>query len=272
MSTEPQAPSAMIGPALQEAASFAGRTLTALLPQPAGPQSALIEAMRAAVLIQDRGLRAFFVLQSGRLFGVDRQPLGRVCAAVECVAAASGLATTPAVPLTLFTGEGLMAEAFALLGSAEAMTDPFLRAEAMARLAQCAGHAGLLGGQSAELMAGTRADAYSLPQISRRQRMRMAALIGFCCEAGPLLAKASPSARHALSAYGQDVGLALAMATDLADPASPAGQSVIAALGLARAEAHGAALAEQAVHHLDLFDEKADLLRAAARFAVTARD
>ena len=272
MSTEPQAPSAMIGPALQEAASFAERTLTALLPQPAGPQSALIDAMRTAVLAQDRGLRAFFVLQSGRLFGVDRQPLGRVCAAVECVVAASRLATAPVAPLTLFAGEGLMAEAFALLGSAEAMTDPFLRAEAMARLAHCAGHAGLLGGQSAELVAGTQAEACSLPQISRRQRMRMAAIIGFCCEAGPLLAKASPSARHALSAYGQDVGLALAMATDVIDPFSPAGQSVVAALGLTRAEAHGAALAEQAVHHLDLFDEKADLLRAAARFAVTARD
>ncbi|MDE2464659.1 MAG: polyprenyl synthetase family protein [Alphaproteobacteria bacterium] len=272
MSTEPQAPSAMIGPALKEAASFAERTLSTLLPQPTGPQGALIEAMRAAVLAQDRGLRAFFVLQSGRLFGVDRQPLGRVCAAVECVIAACGLGAPSVGPLTLLAGEALMAEAFALLGSAEAMADPFLRAEAMARLAQCAGHAGLLGGQCAELVAGTLDAGHSLPQISRRQRMRIAALVGFCCEAGPLLAKASPSARHALSAYGQDVGLALAMAADLADPQSPTGQSVIAALGLARAEAHGTALAEQAVHHLDLFDEKADLLRAAARFAVTARE
>jgi hypothetical protein len=60
-----------------------------------------------------------------------------------------------------------------------------------------------------------------------------AALFTCCCEAGAIMGKASASARQAWTAYGQELGLA--------------------------------------VHHLDLFDEKADLLREAARFVVARR-
>ena len=60
-----------------------------------------------------------------------------------------------------------------------------------------------------------------------------AALFTCCCEAGAMMGKASGSARQALTAYGQDLGLA--------------------------------------VHHLDLFDEKADLLSAAADFVLVRK-
>jgi len=117
---------------------------------------------------------------------------------------------------------------------------------------------------------GAVAAAPPLPEISRLQRMKTAALITFCCEAGAILGRASPPARHALSAYGQDIGLAFQIASDLAasndEPADIRKTTVVGALGADRAHAQALALSEQAVRHLDLFDEKADLLRAAATF------
>jgi farnesyl diphosphate synthase len=47
--------------------------------------------------------------------------------------------------------------------------------------------------------------------------------------------------------------------------------TLVSVLGTQRARAQAEALATQAVAHLELFGEKADLLRSAARFAVTRR-
>src|SRR5215468_4156015 len=79
------APLAPIEPAFAEPAAFIEATLDALLPKANGPEAKLMEAMRYAVLGGGKRLRAFLVLQSGRLFGVDRRALGRVAAAVECL-------------------------------------------------------------------------------------------------------------------------------------------------------------------------------------------
>jgi farnesyl diphosphate synthase len=161
-------------------------------------------------------------------------------------------------------GDALLALAFTFLGSGDAIGDPFVRSELMLKLAQASGHMGLAGGQMLEAVfaAGTDGAPPPLPEISRLQRMKTAALTTFCCEAGAMLGKASPPARHALSAYGQDIGLAIHIAADLAGGA--AGPTIVTALGAERARAQAVALSEQAVRHLDLFDEKADLLRAAA--------
>jgi len=95
------------------------------------------------------------------------------------------------------------------------------------------------------------------------------------------MGKASASARQALSAYGQELGLACQIAEDLslleneaaANPQSAGDEfhgraSIVSVLGKERARAQAEALVGQAAAHLDLFDEKADLLRAAAHFVV----
>lgn len=45
----------------------------------------------------------------------------------------------------------------------------------------------------------------------------------------------------------------------------------VSILGVERARDQARMLSEQAIQHLDLFDEKADLLRQAARFVITRR-
>jgi farnesyl diphosphate synthase len=298
----PIAPLAPIEPAFAEAASFVEATLDALLPKPSGPEARLIEAMRYATMGGGKRLRAFFVLQSGRLFGVDRRALGRVAASVECLHAYSLVHDDlPAMDdddmrrgkpslhkaydeaTAILAGDALLTLAFGLIASPEAHGDPFVRCELVARLAFAAGHSGMVGGQMMDLSLEGRNPA--LPEITRLARMKTAALFTFACEAGAIMGKASATARQAITAYGQELGLAYQIADDLLDLEGSAAETgkqvgkdeargkatVASVLGPERARAQAEAMVAQAAGHLDLFDEKADLLRSAARFVVARR-
>jgi farnesyl diphosphate synthase len=299
---EPRNLLSMFEPALAEAALFTERSLEALLPVPSGPEARLLEAMRYAALGGGKRLRGFLVQQSGRLFGVDRRALERVSAGVECVHAYSLVHDDlPAMDdddlrrgkptvhkafdeaTAILAGDALLTLAFGLVSAPDAHGDPFVRCELVSRLAQAAGYAGMVGGQMMDI-AFERASP-GLPEIIRVQRMKTAALIMFSCEAGAILGRASAAARNALSAYGQDLGLAFQIADDLLDAegdpakmgkaagkdASRGKPTVVSILGTERARAQAEALAAQAAGHLDLFDERADLLRAAAEFAISRR-
>jgi farnesyl diphosphate synthase len=99
------------------------------------------------------------------------------------------------------------------------------------------------------------------------------------------MGKASGSARRAMTAYGQELGLAYQIADDLLDLEGDSavtgkrvgkdearGKTTVASiLGRERARAHAEALVAQAVDQLDLFDENADLLRAAAHFVIARK-
>ena len=296
------APVPLFEPALAEAAKLAEESLNALLPKPQGPEARLLEAMRYAALGGGKRLRAFLLMQSGGLFGVDRRSLGRAAAAVECVHAYSLVHDDlPAMDdddmrrgkpaahkafdeaTAILAGDALLTLAFGLLSSAETHGDPFVRCELVSRLAHASGHAGMVGGQMMDIaLEGT---APAPPQITRLQRMKTAALISYCCEAGAILGKASQPMRNALANFGNEIGLAFQIADDILDAEGDAAEmgkatakdaargktTVVAALGLERARAQAEAMSRQALRHLDLFDEKADLLRAAAGFVVARR-
>lgn len=283
---------APIEPAFAETATFLDATLDALLPQPAGPESRLLEAMRYATMGSPHRLRAFLVLQSGRLFGVDRRALGRVAVAVECLHASAliryDLSAPPDPPdqrtarppvLKAFdlatarlAADTLLILAPGLLASAETHGDPFVRCDLVSKLSAAGGYTGMTGGWMIDVAIGSAEP--SLHELTRMARMKTAALIAFCCEAGAIMAKASNSARQALIAYGQELGLACQISADLSGMSSnnsavTARTTVASLLGSDRAAAQAEALAAQAASHLDLFDEKADLLRAAAAFVVS---
>lgn len=288
--------------ALADAAAFVEDSLDALLPKPAGPEARVLEAMRYAALGGGKRLRGFLVMQAGGLFGVDRRSLGPVAASVECVHAYSLVHDDlPAMDdddlrrgkptvhkafdeaTAILAGDALLTHAFGLLAAPDAHGDPFVRCELVTRLAMASGHAGMVGGQMMDI--AFEGKGPSLAEITRLQRMKTAALICYSCEAGAILGKASPQLRAALHNYGQELGLAFQIADDILDAEGDAGQmgkaarkdsdrgksTVVSVLGIDRARAQAEALGLQAVRHLDLFDDKADLLRSAAQFVVQRR-
>jgi farnesyl diphosphate synthase len=293
---------APIEPALKEAGIFMEEALGECLPEPLGPQARVIEAMRYATLDGGKRVRAFLALQSGRLFGVDRRALSRAAAAVECVHAYS-LAhdDLPAMdnddlrrgkPAThkkfdeataILAGDALLAHAFTLLVSTDTHPDPHVRCDLVARLAHAAGCHGMVGGQMIDM--GAQGDMTDIGHITRLQRLKTGALISFACEAGAIMGKAPPHLRQALNNYAQDLGLAYQIADDLldaeGDPAvmgkaagkdQKAGKATfVTILGKERARAQAETLANQATTHLEVFDEKADLLRGMAAYVVNRR-
>ena len=293
---------APIEPALKEAGIFMEEALGECLPEPLGPQARVIEAMRYATLDGGKRVRAFLALQSGRLFGVDRRALSRAAAAVECVHAYS-LAhdDLPAMdnddlrrgkPAThkkfdeataILAGDALLAHAFTLLASTDTHPDPHVRCDLVARLAHAAGCHGMVGGQMIDM--GAQGDMTDIGHITRLQRLKTGALISFACEAGAIMGKAPPHLRQALNNYAQDLGLAYQIADDLldaeGDPAvmgkaagkdQKAGKATfVTILGKDRARAQAESLANQAITHLEVFDEKADLLRGMAAYVVNRR-
>jgi len=276
--------------------------LTELLPEPVGPQMRVIEAMRYATLGGGKRFRAFLVLQSGRLFGVDRRALSRVAAAAECVHAYSLVHddlpamdnddTRRGKPSThrqfdegtaILAGDALLSHAFALLAAHETHADPHVRCDLVLKMAVASGCNGMVGGQVIDI-AG-RSAMEDIGQITRMQRLKTGALISFACESGAIMGKASPQLRHALVNYAHDMGLAYQIMDDIldveGDPAvmgkaarkdEKAGKATfVTVLGAERAQSQAEMLAGQAASHLDVFDEKADHLRSLVSFVVNRR-
>jgi farnesyl diphosphate synthase len=259
--------------------------------------------MRYAALAPGKRLRPFLVLASAQLFGVGRGCALQVAAAIELVHAYSLVHDDlPAMDnsdlrrgrptchkafddaTAILAGDGLLTLAFEVLVQPDTHGDPGVRCELVAALAQAAGSHGMVGGQMIDLIAEHRPDL-DIGAITRLQRLKTGALIAFACESGAILGKMPLELRHALRGYAHDLGLAFQIADDLldvegsaADTGKPVGQDAAAGkatfvsiLGVERARAQAQLLVEQASAHLDLFEERADLLRQAARFVVDRR-
>jgi farnesyl diphosphate synthase len=183
----------------------------------------------------------------------------------------------------VLAGDGLLTYAFDVLAHSDTHGDPAVRCELVAALAQAAGPAGMVGGQMIDLLAENK--ELDIGAITRLQRLKTGALIAFACESGAILGKAAAEPRLALRGYAHDLGLAFQIADDLLDvegsaveTGKPVGSDAAAGkatfvsiLGVERARAQAEHLVQQAVAHLDLFEEKAELLRQVARFVVDRR-
>ena len=78
-----------LGQRVAEAADLTTVALDELLPRAEGPEGRLTEAMRYAALGPGKRLRAYFALETGRMFDVpDRSTLRAACA-LECIHAYS---------------------------------------------------------------------------------------------------------------------------------------------------------------------------------------
>jgi farnesyl diphosphate synthase len=212
--------------------------LERVLPQPHGAQARVQEAMRYATFAGGKRIRPFLVLHSARLFGVDDAHALRAGAAIEALHTYSlvhddlpcmdddglrrGRPTTHIAfdeMTAVLAGDALLTIAFEILSDAATHPDPQVRVNLIARLAEAAGHDGMIGGQIIDMLAGEK---FGLNEVRNLQRLKTGQLFEFSCEAGPILGKASAEDRKRLRDYAHELGLVFQITDDLLDVTSTA--------------------------------------------------
>jgi farnesyl diphosphate synthase len=285
--------------ALAEAADAVTEEMERLLPAGEGLEAKVFEGMHYAIMAGGKRLRPFLLMTSAQLFGVARKSALRAAAAIEMVHTYSLVHDDlPAMDddslrrgkptchvkfgeaTAILVGDALLTLAFGILTDPATHSDPEVRCELVTALAAAAGAKGMVGGQMMDLEAENQ--NLDIGAITRLQRLKTGELIAFSCEAGAILGKAREPLRHALKAYAHDLGLAFQITDDLLDTLGSekdlgkkvgkdahAGKATfVSILGVERARAQAQMLADQAVAHLEVFEDKAELLRDVARFVV----
>jgi farnesyl diphosphate synthase len=229
--------------------------LERLLPQPAGGQARLQEAMRYAVLGGGKRLRPFLVVAGAELFAVPSAQALRVGAAIELIhgyslvhddlPAMDDALTRRGRPschrqfdeaTAVLVGDALQSLAFEVLAQPATHPDPAVRCALVQKLARAAGVAGMCGGQMIDLEAEGR--DLTIDQVLELQRLKTGALLEFACEAGAILGGAPAAALRVLRAYADDLGLAFQIQDDLLDVT---GDAAVAGKDLGRDAAAGKA-------------------------------
>ncbi|HEX8061768.1 MAG TPA: farnesyl diphosphate synthase [Allosphingosinicella sp.] len=293
------ADASLLGPAFGQVRSEVDDFLSALLGVPPDPRAKLYEAMRYSAIGGGKRLRPLLVAAACALFHTARERAVRVGAAVECIHVYSLIHDDlPAMDdddlrrgkptlhkafgeaTAILAGDALHALAFEILADEATHEDPFVRAELIAELARAAGPAGMAGGQMMDLAAAEQ--TLDLAAVTRLQQLKTGALIGFCLEAGAIMARVPSDRRLKLRGYARDVGLAFQIADDLLDEEgqeektgkkvgkdrAKGKETFVTLLGRERARRQAGLLVAQAIDYLKSYGSEADLLRAIARFAV----
>jgi farnesyl diphosphate synthase len=288
--------------AMAETSRLVEAQLEALLPVPEAAEARLVEAMRYAVLGGGKRMRAFLVMQTAQLFSVNQTCAARVAAAVEMLHAYSLVHDDlPAMDdddlrrgkpschkafdeaTAILAGDALQTRAFEVLAEEDTHADAEARCELVTAFAAATGARGMVGGQMIDMLAEGK--TLGAPEITRLQALKTGRLIQFSAEAGAILGRASQQQRHFIAAFGRELGGAFQIYDDVLDEDGSAAElgktagkdavqgkaTMVSILGLERARAQATHLADQAAQHLESFGDRAELLRALARFTVTRK-
>ncbi len=266
-------------------------------PQETARPAHLIAAMHYGALNGGKRLRPFLVVESAAMFGGDREAAFRIGAALECLHSYSlvhddlpamdddklrrGKPTVHVAfdeATAILAGDALLTYAFDIIAAPETALDDRARIELVLALARAAGVGGMAGGQALDLAAEKRSPDEQ--GIITLQAMKTGALIRFACEAGAIIAGASPEDRMRMRRYGELVGRAFQLADDLLDLTSDAatlgkaagkdaarGKGTLVALkGQAWAEAELDRLVKEATDLIAVYGERSATLIETARF------
>lgn len=168
---------------------------------------------------------------------------------------------------------------------AAASADLGLPAGTLGRMAgelfQAGGIEGMVGGQWLDLEAEHR--ALALPELIEVHRGKTGALIRAACVLGAMAGRAGPAEVAAITAYGEEIGLAFQIADDVLDAtgtsealgktagrdAQLAKSTYVSLMGVGAARMEAERLARRAVAHLDEAGVPSGALGALAGYIVT---
>jgi geranylgeranyl diphosphate synthase type II len=220
---------------LEEKRGEVDRALDRLLPPEEGPAGTLARAMRYAVFGGGKRLRPLLALAACDAFGGDADAAIAPACALEMIHTYSlvhddlpamddddlrrGRKTTHKAfgeAEAILAGDALLTLAFEVLATSPAGHEAALRrAEAVALVARASGHAGMVGGQIADLEAeGMASTREALDWIHRH---KTGALFSASAELGALHGGASEDERAAMARFGHALGLAFQVQDDVLD-------------------------------------------------------
>jgi len=126
--------------------------------------------------------------------------------------------------IAILAGDGLHAEAFALLAREPATDDPDLcrrQLQVIRAVGEAAGAGGMVGGQAIDLQAGGQAPGHATTLDANGLRgmhaLKTGALIRASAASGAIMAGADAACLAAIDAYARDVGLAFQIVDDILD-------------------------------------------------------
>ena len=279
-------------------------TLDKLLVELPHPENRVVQAMRYATIGGGKALRPFLVMETARMFGVPFDKSVRVATAAEMVHSYSLIHDDlPCMDdddlrrgkpschkqfdeaTAVLAGDGLLTRAFEVLAADTTWDNPAVRCELVHLLGNAAGYHGMVAGQMLDLMAENESLELSLTDVVRLQSLKTGRMLIFSAEAGAVLGQATFEQRQALKDFAADIGLAFQITDDILDiegSVEKVGKTLrkdvdagkityVSLVGVDAARQKAAELIDKAVARLQIFGDKADLLRDLARF-ILSRD
>jgi geranylgeranyl pyrophosphate synthase len=255
-----------------------------LLPPASDPPSALHGAMRHLIFPGGKRLRPALAMAAAEAVGAAPETALPMAAAVELIhtyslvhddlpcmdddALRRGRPTAHVAygeAVAVLAGDALQSLAFEALATAPGR-DPAALTAAIGELARAVGAAGLVGGQVDDLaFAAAEASEASVLSIHAR---KSAALIAVSISGGARLAGADVALIARLAELGRSVGIAFQIADDLLDAGEDEGCTLVPLLGESTCRERAESLLAAALQEIEGLGERAEPLRALARFAV----
>jgi len=292
-------PQADLATYLEEKRQIVEQALETCLPSAETLPQTLHEAMRYSTFAGGKRLRPVMLLMTAELFERDCREMAFAAAALEIVHTYSlihddlpamdnddlrrGRPTNHKVygeAMAILAGDALLTLAFQM------MTDPTHLANfdstaiihATRELAFAAGSTGMVGGQALDMQAEQR--RISLAELETIHRYKTGKMIAAAMRMGAFLSNARPEDLHAVTRYGELVGLAFQIVDDILDlegTAEELGKNPASDLqrqkatypalhGLAQSKILAEQLIKDAIQSLHLFGERAYYLHQLAEY------
>lgn len=258
-----------------------------------------IKAMRYSLFAGGKRIRPILALAAAEALHATTEPLLPVACALECIHTYSlvhddlpamddddlrrGKPTCHVVfgeAEAILAGDGLLSFAFELLSHPDAQRgmSPEAQLRMINIIAKAVGPVGMVGGQSLDLAA----EGQTIPFEHLRliHGYKTGALITASVQAGAIFGKGDETQFAALSRYGAQIGLAFQIIDDLLDvegttedlgktagaDAQRNKATYPAFFGVAKTKIMAKEAVDEAVTALEIFDAKAEPLRALARY------
>ena len=196
--------------------------------------SNLIPAMKYGTLFGGKKIRSTIILNAAKIFNLNFNKVVNICAAVECIHSYSlihddlpcmdndklrrGKPSTHVKfgeSTAVLAGNSLLTMAFEIITDKKYKVKPTTKVVLLKKLAECAGHTGIAGGQFLDLSYEKRKIGTS--KIINMQKKKTGKLFEFCCLAPSIISGKNNKTKKDMSVIGEELGFLFQIADDLLD-------------------------------------------------------